>query len=323
MGDLPLGLGSTGAAVRDLQDRLAGLGYAIDRSEVDRFGSSTEQAIRAFQLQRHLTEDGVCGRQTWSALVEAGFRLGDRYLYLRAPYLRGDDVADLQRQLSSLGFDPGRIDGILGPDTEQALKDFQRNLGITVDGVCGRDVVQSLERIERRAVGGDISAARERMSIPIRATGLTGRKVAVGDLGGSDALTHAICRELADLGATAIQLVSPDEGSVAQQANEIGADVCVALRLCESSFSGVDFFTSPSWASPGGSSLATILIRLLGESGLPVENDPRGMATSLLRETRMPTVLCRLGPATAIVPATATLANTVGAALLEWSKPSG
>ena len=45
----------------------------------------------------------------------------------RIPDLRGDDVAELQVRLAQLGFNPGRIDGIFGPLTEDALRDFQRN----------------------------------------------------------------------------------------------------------------------------------------------------------------------------------------------------
>ena len=44
--------------------------------------------------------------------------------------LRGDDVGELQRRLGALGFDAGRVDGIFGPHTERALVDFQRNVGL-------------------------------------------------------------------------------------------------------------------------------------------------------------------------------------------------
>ena len=71
------------------------------------------------------------------ALVEAGWRLGDRLLVLAAPQLRGDDIAELQDALNQLGFDCGRPDGIFGPATVRALEDFQRNGGLTPDGICG------------------------------------------------------------------------------------------------------------------------------------------------------------------------------------------
>ena len=44
-----------------------------------------------------------------------------RMLYHRVPMMRGDDVAELQRQLNALGFDAGTIDGIFGPGTRRAI----------------------------------------------------------------------------------------------------------------------------------------------------------------------------------------------------------
>jgi len=48
----------------------------------------------------------------------------------------GDDVTTLQRRLTELGFDPGRPDGIFGPDTDQALREFQAAVGVVADGTC-------------------------------------------------------------------------------------------------------------------------------------------------------------------------------------------
>jgi peptidoglycan hydrolase-like protein with peptidoglycan-binding domain len=56
--------GSEGVAVRGLQRRLIGAGFAVD--EVDgHFGPQTEAAVRAFQERSELEVDGVVGPQTW------------------------------------------------------------------------------------------------------------------------------------------------------------------------------------------------------------------------------------------------------------------
>jgi peptidoglycan hydrolase-like protein with peptidoglycan-binding domain len=47
-------------------------------------------------------------------------------------------VKDLQEALKALGFDPGPVDGIFGPQTENAVKQFQQAQQIPVDGVVGR-----------------------------------------------------------------------------------------------------------------------------------------------------------------------------------------
>ena len=114
------------------------------------FGPGTRAAVEAFQHLRGLRVDGTCGPQTWAALVEAGFRLGDRFLYHRRAMLRGDDVAELQRRLSALGFDAGRVDGIFGPRTALALGEFQRNLGLPVDAILGADTLSELRRVMPR-----------------------------------------------------------------------------------------------------------------------------------------------------------------------------
>ena len=100
-------LGDEGEDVRDVQARLSALGHRIEPDEAGRFGPSTEAAVRAFQQARGLVVDGIVGAGTWTELVDAGYGLGDRTLYLHFPYLHGDDVGELQRRLDALGFDPG------------------------------------------------------------------------------------------------------------------------------------------------------------------------------------------------------------------------
>lgn len=50
----------------------------------------------------------------------------------------GDEVKSIQRKLSSLGYYNGSIDGIYGSATKTAVTKFQRNCGITADGICGK-----------------------------------------------------------------------------------------------------------------------------------------------------------------------------------------
>ena len=116
-------------------------------AEAGGYCAHTEHAVRSFQTARGLHGDGICDETTWTALVEASWRLGDRQLLLTLPNLRGDDVADLQSRLARLGFDCGRVDGILGPRTARALADFQSNCGLLADGICGPDTVRSIERV--------------------------------------------------------------------------------------------------------------------------------------------------------------------------------
>jgi transcriptional regulator with XRE-family HTH domain len=49
----------------------------------------------------------------------------------------GEDVVEVQCLLKHHGFDPGRVDGLFGPNTEQAVKQLQSTAGIVVDGMVG------------------------------------------------------------------------------------------------------------------------------------------------------------------------------------------
>ena len=145
--------------------------------------------MRAFQEARGLRVDGICGPQTWSAVVESGYRLGDRLLYRRRPMLRGDDVAELQRRLNGLGFDAGREDGILGDDTTRALVEFQRNMGLPTDGICGAATLAVLDRVGGLA-DGSVASVREREALRRGPHRLEGRRVFVAAAPGFETLAR-------------------------------------------------------------------------------------------------------------------------------------
>jgi peptidoglycan hydrolase-like protein with peptidoglycan-binding domain len=138
-----------GSAVEDIQRRLLTLGYDLGPTGVDGvFLGATLSAVTDFQTEHRLAEDGIVGPETWSRLVDETFTLGDRLLYLRFPYLHGRDVAELQGALNALGFACGEPDGILGPLTERAAREFQRNTGLPEDGIAGSETVGALRNIE-------------------------------------------------------------------------------------------------------------------------------------------------------------------------------
>jgi N-acetylmuramoyl-L-alanine amidase len=154
--------GSVGPEVEDVQRRLEGLGLACDGDDHGDFGFTTDRAVRTFQQQRGLPADGVVGDDTWRALVGASYRLGDRMLYVTQPMLQGDDVRDLQRRLNRLGFDAGYDDGVYGPETFEAVRDFQLNVGLGPDGITGPETVDLLVRLHRQHQEAPAYAVRER-----------------------------------------------------------------------------------------------------------------------------------------------------------------
>ena len=68
--------GDHGEPVRDIQRRLTELGFPATPD--GSYGPMTTGAVRQFQETRGLSTDGLVGSETWRALVDAGFRLGDR-----------------------------------------------------------------------------------------------------------------------------------------------------------------------------------------------------------------------------------------------------
>ncbi|ADL08142.1 spore cortex-lytic enzyme [Thermosediminibacter oceani] len=67
--------------------------------------------------------------------------LGDRILKQGS---RGDDVAQLQYRLNTLGFWCGKVDGIFGPKTKSAVMKFQSAKGIKVDGIVGPQTLSAM-----------------------------------------------------------------------------------------------------------------------------------------------------------------------------------
>jgi N-acetylmuramoyl-L-alanine amidase len=165
--DEPLCLGDRGLAVLELRRRLRQLDLLPHQSvggtePADVFDEACDRAVRSFQQQRGLRIDGVVDRETYRGLDEARWRLGDRPLSfaVRHPYV-GDDVAGLQHRLIDMGFDCGRADGVFGPRTENALREFQRNVGLPADGACGPATFRALRQLAKTVVGGKANELRE------------------------------------------------------------------------------------------------------------------------------------------------------------------
>ncbi len=317
--EIHLELGDEGDPVVDVQRRLADLGFPPGVDGPGSFREGTRAAVEAFQYRRGLRVDGICGRQTWSALVEAGRQLGDRFLYRRSPMLRGDDVAELQQRLSALGFDTGRVDGIFGDLTSAALGEFQRNAGLPVDGIAGATTASALLRFGSRHDGSElVSAVRDRERLRQAPRTLAGRRVSLGEEGGLGATVGAVRRLLVRQGGLVTTHHHPDGSIQAAEVNAADAEVYVGIRLGAVEGCSASYYAGYRYSSPGGRRLAELLhLALSSTLGLP-DAGTRGMSLPLLRETRMPAVICEIGPASVLVERSAVVSRAVVDSLAEW-----
>lgn len=300
--------GATSAEIADVQTRLRSLGFEID-DDADSFGGSTRQAVRAFQQQRGLLVDGIVGPQTWGELVEASWRLGDRILYMKAPPMRGDDVAQLQRQMNTLGFDAGKEDGIFGPNTDRAVRAFQKEYGVAEDGMFGPIGQAALGglRIDRPDTARPLREELDRLGHP----GVKGAVIVLDPGHGGDdqgaaangrdeatfcwAIAQRLAAYLASAGAT-VNLTRTDDEALdvserARRANELDADLFISLHLNahqEATAGGASTFYFGG--SSGGAALAEKIQERLVDLGLD-NCRTHARSYSLLKETRMPAVI--------------------------------
>lgn len=142
-----LKVGSRGEEVRQIQQRLIAIGYDLGQFGADGvFGNKTDLAIRNFQQKSGLVVDGIVGEKTKSALLSSNTiqhappveKLNNYPGYLIKQGDSGEVVRKIQNRLLQLTYTSlGSADGIFGGKTTIAVKNFQKNRGLAIDGIVG------------------------------------------------------------------------------------------------------------------------------------------------------------------------------------------
>ena len=352
-------LGDSGPVVAEVRARLNRLGLLAD-GHGDLFDADVDRAVRQFQQERGIAVDGVAGPQTYRRLEEARWRLGDRVLqYLPGHAMVGDDVLALQERLISLGFSPGRPDGIFGRSTDHAVREFQLNTGLSTDGTAGPETFRAFARLTRTVSGGASSLLREQQAFAGLRTGVTHKVVLIdagpdhlhrghsgGGLSEEDIAADIAARiegRLAAVGTTVLVTgparsghTSFDESERAAIANDVGADVVVSLH-CDAhpnpGANGVAAFyfgtVTGKNRSVAGQALAELLIEEIAVRCQALTCGAHPKAWELLRLTRMPAVHLDLGYLTNPVDAARlkdpsgrdAIARAITAALIRFFAP--
>lgn len=139
-------------SVAELQRHLADMGY-FNGEITGHYGPQTQEAVLRFQQDMGLAADGIVGPETAQVLFQ-GAPSGEAPYDSQGPEARGgvrledngDQVAELQQRLADLGYYSGEISGVFDYPTEAAVMQFQRDNGLSTDGVVGPSTEDTLRR---------------------------------------------------------------------------------------------------------------------------------------------------------------------------------
>ncbi len=154
--------GHKGLKIHSIQRKL--LDYNINSALDDNgvYGVKTHAAIRQFQKLKKLRVDGVAGQETLSALfinndideievedhvlikIKEGqlFSIGDK----------GEAVKEIQKILIDSGYYHYEKDGIFGPLTQKAIKNYQKDHGLIIDGIVGKQTYEHLSGVSLNVI---------------------------------------------------------------------------------------------------------------------------------------------------------------------------
>ena len=305
--------GDRGDVVTAVTNTLHRLGLIA--TPTDTFTEDVARAVRAFQQERGLRVSGEIDIGTHAAIEEARWKLGDRSLMVNSPVMRGDDVATLQSRLIDMGFNPGRVDGIYGPATEGAVKEFQKSVGVKVDGICGPGTVMSLMRLMRTVTGGAPTQLRDQAVREKRGPALADKVIVLDPSSRSDVaeivydIAQKIEGRLIALGVSVFLSRSaqstPSESDRIALANSTEADLVISLSVDKYPNGKAEGISTYFYGSElhgihsiVGERFATIVQRELVARTDLLNARTHSKTWDLLRLTKAPTVRIELGYAT-------------------------
>jgi N-acetylmuramoyl-L-alanine amidase len=286
------------------------------------FDQVMEHAVRSFQQHRGLITDGLVGPATYRALRDATHQLGGRPLaFMVSAPISGDDVLTLQERLLELGYDAGRSNGLFGAQTEAALRNFQRDYGLTIDGICGPETVRALRQLSPRARGGRPVLLREQERVRKAGPRLRGKRIVidpghggtdrglvVGGISESDLMWDLASRLEGRMVATGMESLlsrGPDQNPADEEraafANEAGADLFLSLHADSNASphaQGVACFhfgTGNGTTSTLGEAMAGLIQREIAMRTGMKDCGTHPKTWDVLRLTRCPAVRIEIG----------------------------
>ena len=166
--------GAEGEDVMALQKRLMELGYLAIDEPTSYFGNATKAAVKLFQRQHELQQDGICGAETISMIYAE-----DAKPYVMTEGTEGDDIQSFQEQLVELGYlESDQVTSYYGTDTVDAVKNFQHRNYLTKDGKAGEKTLEAINSPDARVSyvkEQEIIAEKKKQAALARASSAEGR----------------------------------------------------------------------------------------------------------------------------------------------------
>lgn len=251
----PIKKNDSGAAVEDVQHRLAKAGYLAEDQVTGTFGAETENAVLSLCRDCGIEPRAEVDNAVWTKLVDASFELGDRNLFLRVPFFHGADVRTLQEALSALGFSCGIADGIFGVHTEDALRRFQLNMGLPTDGIAGAFTFRALLHLQHSWKGKDSFSPVPRLGFARAAQVLESNLIC---LFGTSEFTRSVAARMSNLALAttpASKVTSADSLLVAPDESMYFVQILVGNEKPASTVPMVDFVDEESLPDRVGQAL--------------------------------------------------------------------
>ncbi len=147
--DIYLRFGNSGKQVKILQNRLIVLGYLSGTADGE-FDAGTEAAVKAFQDRNGLHDDGVAGPDTLKKLYSSSAKKANKvvgHLGSLREGAQGEAVRSLQKDLRTLGYYTGSVDGDYGAGTVAAVTAFQKAYNLKADGIAGKGTLNMIASV--------------------------------------------------------------------------------------------------------------------------------------------------------------------------------
>jgi N-acetylmuramoyl-L-alanine amidase len=211
-----------------------------------------------------------------------------------------------------MGFNPGRVDGIYGATTEGAVKDFQKSVGVKIDGICGPGTVIALMRLMRTVTGGAPTQLRDQAVREKRGPALADKVIVLDPSSRSDIseITFDIAQKiegrLIALGVSVFlsrnSSTKPSESERIAFANSTDADLVISLSVDQYKNDKAEGLSTYFYGSDHhgihsivGEKFATIVQRELVARTDLLNARTQAKTWDLLRLTKAPTVLLEIG----------------------------